>query len=53
MFGGIDVKATRRVYFTGEGRYLWSHSDLGSDFSGFKPIDLAGFKLTGGIRYMF
>ena len=53
LFGGVDVKVTRRMYFTGEARYLWSHSDLGTDFSGFKPIDLAGFKMTGGIRYMF
>jgi hypothetical protein len=53
LFGGVDVKAWKRVYFSGEARYLWSHADLGSDFSGFEPIDLAGFRLTGGIRYMF
>jgi opacity protein-like surface antigen len=53
VFGGVDVKAARHVYFTGEARYLWSHSDLSSDFSGFDPIDLAGFRMTGGIRYMF
>jgi len=53
VFGGVDVKAWKRVYFSGEARYLWSHADLGTDFSGFKPIDLTGFRLTGGIRYMF
>jgi hypothetical protein len=53
IFGGVDVKAARRVYFNGEARYLWSHADLGSDFSGFKPIDLAGLRVTGGLRYMF
>lgn len=53
LFGGVDVKAWRRVYFSGEARYLWSHATLGEDFSGFDPIDLTGFTLTGGIRYMF
>ena len=49
----VDVKAWKRVYFNGEARYLWSNADLGLDFSGFKPMDLAGFRVTGGIRYMF
>ena len=53
VFGGVDVKAWKRVYFNGEARYLWSNADLGLDFSGFKPMDLAGFRVTGGIRYMF
>jgi hypothetical protein len=53
VFGGVDVKAWKRVYFNGEARYLWSHADLGNDFSGFNPIDLAGFRVTGGLRYMF
>ena len=53
LFGGVDVKAVKRVYFSGEARYLWSHAKLGNDFSGFNPIDLAGFRVTGGVRYMF
>jgi hypothetical protein len=53
LFGGVDIKGWKRVYFSGEARYLWSHADLGTDFSGFKPIDLAGFRVTGGVRYMF
>jgi hypothetical protein len=53
VFGGVDVKASRRIYFSVEARYLWSHAKLGSDFSGFNPIDLAGLRMTGGIRYMF
>jgi hypothetical protein len=52
-FGGVDIKASRRIYFSVEARYLWSHAKLSSDFSGFKPIDLAGLRMTGGIRYMF
>jgi len=53
VFGGVDVKAARSVYFSAEARYLWSHANLGTDFSGFEPIDLAGFRMTGGVRYMF
>jgi hypothetical protein len=53
VFGGVDVKAAKRVYFTGEARYLWSHADLGTDFTGFDPIDLAGLRMTAGVRYMF
>ena len=53
VFGGVDVKAWKRVYFSGEARYLWSHADLGVDFSGFRPIDLSGLHVTGGVRYMF
>ena len=54
VFGGVDVKAWKRLYFSGEARYLWSHTDLGSDsdFPKF-TIDLAGLRATGGIRYMF
>jgi len=53
VFGGVDVKGWKRVYFTGEARYIWSSADLSSDFSGFKPIDLSGLHVTGGVRYMF
>ena len=53
VFAGVDVKIARRLYFTGEGRYLWSEAELGDDFSSFEAIDLAGFKLTAGINYLF
>ena len=53
VFAGVDVKIARRLFLTGEGRYLWSQAELGPDFSSFEPIDLAGFKLTAGIDYLF
>jgi hypothetical protein len=53
VFGGVDVKLWRRLYLSGEGRYLWSKAELSRDFSGFDPIDLAGFKATAGLHYMF
>lgn len=53
VFGGVDVKLWKRLYVSGEGRYLWSKATLDRDFSGFDPIDLAGFTLSGGLHYMF
>jgi hypothetical protein len=53
VFGGVDVKAWKRVYISGEGRYLWSRATLDRSYIGFDPIDLAGFKVTAGVHYMF
>jgi opacity protein-like surface antigen len=53
IFGGVDVNVWRRMYLTTEGRYLWSHADVNGDFSGFQPIDLAGAKVSVGVRYAF
>jgi hypothetical protein len=53
VFGGVDVKVLKRMYVSGEARYLWSSATPDRDFIGFNPIDLAGFKLTAGIHYLF
>jgi opacity protein-like surface antigen len=53
IFGGVDVKVWRKVYAGAEARYLWSHATLDGDFIDFDPIDLAGFNVTGGVRFMF
>ena len=53
VFAGIDVHVARRLFLSGEGRYLWSQAELGPDFSSFEPIDLTGFKLTAGVNYLF
>jgi hypothetical protein len=53
VFGGVDIKIARQLFFTVEGRYLWSQAELDPDFSSFEPIDLAGFRLTAGINYLF
>jgi opacity protein-like surface antigen len=53
VFGGVDVRAWKRLYVTAEARYLWSKADLEDDFLGFEPIDLSGAAISGGIRYMF
>jgi hypothetical protein len=56
VFGGVDVKVWRRLYISGEARYLWSNATASDrDFSSddIDEIDLAGLKTTVGIHYMF
>ena len=53
VFGGVDVRVYKRLYISGEGRYLWSSGTPDRDFIDFDPIDLAGFKATAGVHYMF
>jgi hypothetical protein len=53
VFGGVDVRVYKRLYVSAEGRYLWSNAEPDSDFIKFDPIDLAGFKATAGLHYMF
>ena len=53
VFGGVDVRVYKRLYLSGEGRYLWSNGTPDRDFIDFDPIDLAGFKATVGVHYMF
>jgi hypothetical protein len=53
VFGGVDVRVYKRLYLSGEGRYLWSSGAPDRDFIDFDPIDLAGFKATAGVHYMF
>jgi len=53
IFGGVDVRIYKRLYISGEGRYLWSSGSPDRDFIDFARIDLAGFKATAGIHYMF
>ena len=53
VFGGVDVKVWKRMYVSGEARYLWSRATLGRSYIDFDPIDLAGLKVTAGVHYMF
>jgi opacity protein-like surface antigen len=52
-FGGTDIQMYKKLLLTLEGRYSWSHADLGSDFLDFEPIDLGGFRFGAGIRLGF
>jgi hypothetical protein len=53
VFGGADIQLYKRLYLSVEGRYLWAADELDSDFIDFDPIDLAGFRVTGGINVLF
>ena len=52
-FAGADLKVLPRLFLALEGRYVWAHADLDRDFSGFEPIDLAGFKVMAGVNLLF
>jgi hypothetical protein len=52
VFAGVDVRVWRRMYVSGEARYLWSNATPSRDFD-FDSIDLAGLKATVGIHYLF
>jgi opacity protein-like surface antigen len=52
-FAGADVSISPLIFVNGEIRYSWADAGLSSDFKGFKPIDLSGFRLQGGIYFRF
>ena len=62
-FGGVDVRVYKRLYLSAEGRYLWANTTPNCEdsrgnggpvcsFAGL-GLDLAGFKATAGIHYLF
>ena len=53
VFGGVDIKLYRALFATMEGRYSYAHAKLGSDFVGFDPIDLSGFRISAGINVLY
>lgn len=53
VFGGAEVRVLKRMYVTVDGRYLWAAADLGRDWIDFDPLDLAGFRLSGGVNFVF
>jgi len=53
VFGGTDIQVFKRAFLSVEGRYVWSHATLGTDFIDFEPIDLGGIRFGGGIHFVF
>jgi hypothetical protein len=53
VFGGADIRLWRQLFLDVEGRYVWAHGDLGSDFVGFDGIDLDGFRVSTGVSVVF
>ena len=50
---GFEYSINQRMGISTEGRYVWSRAGLGSDFSGFQPIDLSGFTTSVGLLIRF
>ena len=53
VFGGVDVKVTRRLLLSAEVRYAWANAETSLDFVGFEPIDLSGLRVSGGIQLSY
>jgi hypothetical protein len=53
VFGGVDVRVFRRAFVTVDGRYQWAAATLSSTWVDFDPIDLAGFRLSLGMNWLF
>jgi hypothetical protein len=52
-FGGADFQLYRRLMLSLEGRYTWKKADLSTDYVGYEPIDLGGFRIGAGIHFSF
>jgi hypothetical protein len=50
---GMDFSLSMLILANVEARYSWAEADLSRDFRGFKPIDLAGLRVIGGIYFRF
>jgi hypothetical protein len=53
LLGGTDIRMWRTLFLDVEARYVWSHAGLDADFVGFDGIDLAGARISTGIRVVF
>ena len=50
---GADYSLTPRLALTGEARYTWAKTSLGTDFTGFDGIDLSDLAVTLGLNVRF
>lgn len=50
---GADYSLSPRLALTGEARYTWARTSLGTDFTGFDGIDLSDFAFTLGLNVRF
>jgi hypothetical protein len=51
VFGGLEIALGRGQLLTAEARYLWGSGNLGLEFLGFDPIDLAGLQTMIGFSF--
>jgi outer membrane protein W len=52
-FAGVDYAVGPRWLLTGQVRYTWARSHLGSDYVGPNRIDLSGLSVTAGLGLRF
>jgi hypothetical protein len=50
---GLDYSLTPNLGLNAEGKYNWAKAKLGTDFSGFGPINLSGYMTTLGLSVRF
>lgn len=53
VFGGVDIRLTRRLFATFDARYLWAVGEMGRQFTGFDKLDLAGLRTSAGVTLVF
>ena len=51
--GGTEINISKSFYINLDFRYYWADDGLGSDFEGFGPIELGGYRITAGIQWHF
>jgi len=51
---GVDFEIFRHMFVTFDARYKWASADLDQEtWTGFKPIDLGGLRLSTGVTFSF
>ena len=53
LVAGADISLTPLIMLNMEARYNWARADLSGNYRDFYPIDLAGFRLSGGVCFRF
>jgi hypothetical protein len=51
--GGTEFNISKSAFINLDFRYHWADDGLDSDFVGFAPIELGGYRLTAGIQWHF
>jgi hypothetical protein len=50
---GTEINIFKTINLNLDLRYYWADADLDSDFAGFDPIELGGYRITAGIQWHF
>lgn len=53
VFAGADWSLAPHFVLTAEGRYAWAHGPMGTDFQGFRSLNLSGFTASAGVSLRF